>query len=186
MGATPAYGLPYPEPTGRARNGSLDVKALATATEAALAAIEAKHAVVHATLPAASSPLQNVNGAAGAEFGGHTGTADTFNFDGFNLAYVGGGTRWFDVDFECFASSPGAVTSAVSAYLMVNGVDVGRDALLTNVGGGGTLGHQTRMRVTTTVRLSDGDYLSVRLEGSEPGAIFEDNQLRVASIGPRS
>lgn len=185
MGTTPSYGLPYPDPTGRARNGSVDIKALAEQTAAMLAAIEAKHVPAYAVTDPAASPTQSgVTGLVAATLGGYSDSGAEFDTDGVTITYAGP-SRWFLVEFTCEASSAGAVSSTTRSYLHQNGVVIGRGRLTTQVGGGGTAAHQSELRIVAPLLLGPGNTLHGAVEATAPGAIFANKAIRVASMGPR-
>lgn len=185
MGTTATHGLPYPEPSGRARNGSVDIKALAEAVDAKVSALIAQNSPAFLTSdPSATAIQAPITSPVAATFAGFVGSSE-FAHDGTTLTYSGP-ERWFVLDFQCEASSAGAVSSETRAKVVVNGATVvGEGRLTTLIGGGGTAAHQTQMSVSMPLRLGPGFTIAVTLEATAPGGGFANKQIAIASIGPR-
>jgi hypothetical protein len=171
VGTTPVYDLPYPEPTDRARNGSVAMRALAERVEELLTP-------AYATSLAADAPTQSGVGAVTvATFGAIVAGTSQFSLEGGTTIRYTGPSRWFMCDFEAYAVAGSAALAEVTAGLVIYGsILVASDSF----SGSGAAG---RIRVSTPLRLDNGMPLQLSIAGSGGGAVFDDKQFRIASIG---
>lgn len=177
MGTTPTYALPYPEPTDRARNGSVAIKALAERLAVLLTP-------AYGIAPGASSSAQaGITSATPATFAGLFGSGEFTLESGSTIRYTGP-TRWFLVDFEVEATLAGSATTNAAASVVVDGsATAGTSKTSLQIGGGGTGATQQMLRITTPVLLASGQALQLIVSGSSPGATFDKKQFRIASMG---
>jgi hypothetical protein len=187
MGTTTHHTLPYPEPSGRARNGSVDIKALAEAVDVLLPDLDYAAAQV--------GPANSPTAADGSviAFPGAVTLLNGFAWDGSVLTYnaADGGARLFVVLYSVEIDTAGVDLAGIesSVSLQVNGVEFDAsydrvDSFHTadNVG---TLRRRTYVhRIAVPVALSVGQTLRA-VATSNPTGQVGSCHLRVYPMGPR-
>lgn len=179
MGTTAQFDLPYPEPTGRVRNGSTDIKALAEAVAGMwpAAAVQVDPATNGGTL---------TNSGAFIAFPGTLVALAGFNFDGTTIAYTGS-TRLFQVHVQVQVSGQ-APNPVLQSWieLQQSGVviDQSRLVIVVDQDEPGTLETVNfTHKIAIPVQLSAGDTLKV-YGAASPNATVGIVGIRVFPIGP--
>lgn len=191
MGTTPTYALPYPEPSAKVIAGATDMRLLAEAVDADLAAVAAQLAATGtswAATEATSAPVQNLaaNTAALATFGALSGTGH-FGSDGSTLSYATGTTRLFLVTAHVTFTTGTSVSGTwmTTANLVANGaVVMGSRHMLTNpqvdTEDDFTANHPHAL--TWLAQLSPGDSLALQLTSTRAGTAINKG-IAVAGFG---
>lgn len=180
MPSTVPYGLPYPNPTDRARDGATAVRLLAEAVNARMrpAVAQIEEDGNGSTIGAAPVPIV---------FPGPQTYMEGFSYAGGSLTYAGP-TRLFliaaTVEVEhAFAldSLPAYVSSTAQLFVSDSQVSSSYDMVAVE---GGAIGDRSVVHpLTVPVQLSAGDVIVVKIAASPDGKVGRC-ALRVYPIGP--
>jgi hypothetical protein len=177
MGST-AHGYPYPEPTDRARGGSVAIRTLAERLETD--ATGDGGAVVLADSPSAFATGTQTD----VTFPGAHALVG-FTFDGVTLTRTGAG-RYFVVHAQVSVqvTSSGASTLVTSASLLHNGVSFAESGDVVSSSAGTLTERQFVHNVTSPIYLATGETLKVRAGGAGGAGTVGSCTRRIYPAGP--
>lgn len=186
MGTTTNQALPYPEPTDRARNGSVAIRALAEAVDAAL------DWAPGVTITEGESARTCGGAGSYVDFTGVVASMGDFTQVGDSYRYDGDAARMFlvsaTVEVE-LGNGSGQPTMSSTVNVRVNNVDTrGSHDQVSSIEAGGTLrNRETVHAVNLPLVLSPGDLVAAYASG-DPGvggvAAIGSTSLRIYPMGP--
>lgn len=179
MGTTSNHSFPYPEPTDRARNGSVAIRALAEAVDEAL--------VEDTVVVIGRSDTDQAIGSAPVDvaFPGAVLRMDGFTFTGGTTLTYNDDPRSFLVVAEVTTTGEQAGSCGSSVTVLVNGAVVAGSNDTIQIAGAGNIRRDVTHRVSVPVRLAAGDTL-VATAVTVPGGIVDSTGLRVFPIGGKA